>query len=243
MIYDRADGGFPGSVNVLQGWLVAYCVFIALWSSLFMLDWKRRQYQLKHRWGLDTIEEFQKPRREFAEQLHSRMPAPAELEGSGGQFHSDGCHHLLYGLKHCDHPVEKVTNMGKIEVLYSNDALHYARQIVTAIFIGVGSFIVVFTTLGCMLMRARGQNVIAGSASAWTTLEYMDYDRFNALGDVNDVSACRNPRNVITRDLSDRSPGVRRSRSSFGQCLTAAVARSLTVRNVQALMISKLETG
>jgi hypothetical protein len=42
--------------------------------------------------------------------------------------------------------------------------------------------------LGVLLMRARGQNVIAGSASAWTTLEYTDYDRLKTTGTVNDVS-------------------------------------------------------
>ena len=78
-------GGFPGSVNALQGWLIAYCVFCALWSSLFMLDWKRRQNELQHRWGLAEVEENAKPRKEFVEQLHSHkaLADPADRTHSG----------------------------------------------------------------------------------------------------------------------------------------------------------------
>ena len=140
-----------------------------------MLDWKRRQAQLQHRWGLEEIEANQEPRKEFIEKLHAKAVL------SGGMSCAET-------FAHCDHPIEKVTTMGKIEVQYASRCMHYSRQILTLVFILVGTFIVVFTSLGVLLMRARGQNVIAGSASAWTTLEYTDYDSRKTSGTVSDVS-------------------------------------------------------
>ena len=113
-----ADGGFPGSVNSLQGWLVAYCLFIALWSSLFMLDWKRRQAQLGHRWGLQAIEEEQKPRKEFLE----------KLQVASGVLGDDSC---VSAFTLCDRPIETVTKMGKVEVQYASNFMHNLRKILT----------------------------------------------------------------------------------------------------------------
>eukprot|EP01043_Picozoa_sp_COSAG02_P024441 COSAG02_NODE_1335_length_13197_cov_5.830279_2_plen_1599_part_00 len=171
-----SDGSFPGSVNVLQGWLIAYCMFCALWSSLFMLDWKRRQHQLQYRWGLHNVEENAKPRKEFLEKL--QLQDEEKVVGE-----KDSC---LRALWQCDQPVERINAMGKVEVDYSNNAMHYARQILTVLFVAIGAFIVIFTSLGVLLMRARGMNVLAGSASAWTSLSFID-DRLDLEGNVNDV--------------------------------------------------------
>ena len=171
-----SDGQFPGSVNVLQGWLIAYCVFCALWSSLFMLDWKRRQHKLQYRWGLDNVEANAQPRKEFLEQLH--LENEAKVEGE-----TENCLRVLW---QCDRPVEVINPMGKVEVEYNSIWMHYARQILAFFFVVIGAFIVMFTSLGILLMRARGMNLVAGSASAWTSLSYIDND-LELSGNVNDV--------------------------------------------------------
>ena len=171
-----SDGQFPGSVNVLQGWLIAYCVFCALWSSLFMLDWKRRQHKLQYRWGLDNVEANAQPRKEFLEQL--QLENEAKVEGE-----TENCLRVLW---QCDRPVEVINPMGKVEVEYNNIWMHYARQILAFFFVVIGAFIVMFTSLGILLMRARGMNLVAGSASAWTSLSYIDND-LELSGNVNDV--------------------------------------------------------
>ena len=68
----------------------------------------------------------------------------------------------------------------------SSIVMHYARQILAVFFLAIGALIVMFTSLGILLMRARGMNVLAGSASAWTSLSYID-NRLELTGNVNDI--------------------------------------------------------
>ena len=161
---------------MLQGWLIAYCVFCALWGSLFMLDWKRRQANLQYRWGLEMVEENAKPRKEFLEQL--RLQNEEKVEGE-----SVGC---IGALWHCDRPVERINKLGQVEVEYNSTVMHYARQMLTVFFVAIGALIVIFTSLGVLLMRARGMNVLAGSSSAWTSLSYID-NQLELEGNVDEV--------------------------------------------------------
>ena len=39
------------SLNEMGDWLIAFSVFIALWSTMFLELWKRRENELKHDWG------------------------------------------------------------------------------------------------------------------------------------------------------------------------------------------------
>ena len=170
---------FPGTTNDAGWWLVAYCVFIAVWSSVFMLSWSRRQSELSHRWGLEMVEEYAKPRKEFVEKLKAKSVMLATGDKSQG---------LIKWLKHWDNPVETISRMGKVEIDYASRTAHVMRKIVTLLFLAIGAAIVVFTSLGVLLMRARGQNVVDGSASAWTSLEFMENDGFDSFGHVSDVS-------------------------------------------------------
>ena len=45
------------SLNEMGDWLVAYSVFVALWSTMFLELWKRKESALRHDWG--TAEAYQ----------------------------------------------------------------------------------------------------------------------------------------------------------------------------------------
>jgi hypothetical protein len=102
-----------------------------------MLDWKRRQNELQHRWGLAEVEENAKPRKEFVEQLHSHKALADPADRS-----------CLTTVQQCDAPVEVISQMGKVEVEYNSRWMHYSRRILTVLFIAIGAFIVIFTSLG-----------------------------------------------------------------------------------------------
>ena len=51
LIYVVQAGTGAVSLNEMGDWLIAYSVFIALWSTLFLEMWKRRENELKHDWG------------------------------------------------------------------------------------------------------------------------------------------------------------------------------------------------
>eukprot|EP01043_Picozoa_sp_COSAG02_P009194 COSAG02_NODE_308_length_25072_cov_20.906925_8_plen_738_part_00 len=51
LIYIVQWGTGAVSLNEMGDWLIAYSVFIALWSTMFLEMWKRRENELKHDWG------------------------------------------------------------------------------------------------------------------------------------------------------------------------------------------------
>ena len=81
-----------------------------------------------------------KPRKEFVEQLHSHKALADPADRS--------CRSCLTTVQQCDAPVEVISQMGKVEVEYNSRWMHYSRRILTVLFIAIGAFIVIFTSLG-----------------------------------------------------------------------------------------------
>ena len=59
----RAGSG--ATQEELGGWLVFYALFLAIWSTVFMECWARRESKLKHRWGTHGYEDNEQVRPEF----------------------------------------------------------------------------------------------------------------------------------------------------------------------------------
>ena len=59
-----------------------------------------------------------------------------------------GAGSCLTTVQQCDAPVEVISQMGKVEVEYNSRWMHYSRRILTVLFIAIGAFIVIFTSLG-----------------------------------------------------------------------------------------------
>jgi hypothetical protein len=53
------------SPNELHGGLLCYSLFIAMWCTLFLEAWKRRENELKHDWGTEMAEEEEVTRQQF----------------------------------------------------------------------------------------------------------------------------------------------------------------------------------
>lgn len=66
LVYPSVVGGLIWAFQVVQGLaspndcgmlLVVYAVFLALWATMLMENWKRREAELRFKWGTEDVEE------------------------------------------------------------------------------------------------------------------------------------------------------------------------------------------
>jgi hypothetical protein len=158
---------FPGSVTKLGGWVAAYCLFVSLWSSMFVVKWNRMQSELQHRWGLNGTTGDESLRKEWLSKM-----VPAELYDSGERLTLTEKIRRKWTYSDYAHVKASQTGADVDSARYSSKGMHAARLICSVIVLIVCGAIVVLFSLTALVMRARGANTINGAASVWTAVEF-----------------------------------------------------------------------
>lgn len=160
---------FPGSVTKLRGWVAAYCLFVSLWSSMFVVKWRRTQSELQHRWGLAQEGNSESLRKEWLD----RTVPPNEVSDAGSvPLTKTG--ELKQKLKYLDyaHVKPSATGSSLDAARYSSKGMHAARLCCSCLLVGVSAFVVILFSLSALVIRTRGTNTIVGSVAAWTAVEF-----------------------------------------------------------------------
>ena len=162
---------FPGSVATLGGWVAAYCLFVSLWSSMFVVKWTRMQTDLQHRWGLTKIIEHEVLRKEWLDR-----PVPADDASETGTAPLTRVEKLKQKWEYRDYAHVKPTATGSTldSARYSSKGMHAVRLTCSCVLVMVSACVVILVSLSALVLRTRGTNTIVGSVAAWTTVEFDD---------------------------------------------------------------------
>jgi hypothetical protein len=159
---------FPGSVSNLRGWVAAYCLFVSLWSSMFVVKWRRTQSELQHQWGLAQTGVDESLRKEWL----GRAVEPKEE----GRVPLTKTGKLKQKWEYRDYAHVKTSATGSTldAARYSSKGMHAARLSCSCLLVAVSAFTVILFSLSALVVRTRGTNTIVGSVAAWTAVEFQD---------------------------------------------------------------------